>query len=214
TGELMYGFIHGNFALDNSRPDGSWCGVNNELDVLRETGCYADFTMPSAPDATQTRKINSIYYAVDDPERPKSHDWGTDVGAGPAPANALLLVQGPLLLNWRRRKWGLLPRVENACLQGSQPPDIARLPLWLKARVRVAGRPDWYFVKLHAPGAMGASHEPLLGAPAVCFHEALARYAAQNPMFHYHYVTAREMVNLVKAAEAGWKGTVAEARDY
>ncbi|HKB41457.1 MAG TPA: hypothetical protein VKD72_33835, partial [Gemmataceae bacterium] len=41
TGELGYGFIHGNWALDNSRPDGRWCGVNNELDVLRETGCYA-----------------------------------------------------------------------------------------------------------------------------------------------------------------------------
>src|SRR4029078_10711953 len=74
TGELAYGFIHGNWALENSRPDGRWCGVNNELDILRETGCYADFTMPSAPDPAQTRKINSIYYAVDDPARPKSHD--------------------------------------------------------------------------------------------------------------------------------------------
>ncbi len=65
-----YGFIHGNWSLDNSRPDGRWCGVNNELQVLRETGCYADFTLPSAPSATQTRKINSIYYATDDPLRP------------------------------------------------------------------------------------------------------------------------------------------------
>ena len=30
TGRLAYGFIHGNWALDNSRPDGRWCGVNNE----------------------------------------------------------------------------------------------------------------------------------------------------------------------------------------
>ena len=33
TGEVFFGFIHGNWALDNSRPDGRWCGVNNELDV-------------------------------------------------------------------------------------------------------------------------------------------------------------------------------------
>ena len=59
TGEVGYGFIHGNWALDNSRPDGRMCGVDNELDVLRETGCYADFTLPSAPSPTQTRKINS-----------------------------------------------------------------------------------------------------------------------------------------------------------
>jgi len=85
SGDRAYGFIHGNWALDNSRPDGRCCGVNNELDILRETGCYADFTLPSAPSPTQTRKINSIYYATDDPRRPKSHDAGIDVGAGPAP---------------------------------------------------------------------------------------------------------------------------------
>jgi hypothetical protein len=39
SGKLAYGFIHGNWALDNSRPDGRFCGVNNELDILRETGC-------------------------------------------------------------------------------------------------------------------------------------------------------------------------------
>jgi hypothetical protein len=48
----------------------------------------------------------------------------------------------------------------------------------------------------------------------VRFHDALAALAAQNPEFHYHYVTAREMYNLVKAAEAGWKHSVAEARDF
>ncbi len=80
TGELAYGFVHGNWALDNSHPEGRACGVNDELTILRETGCFADFTMPSAPSPTQTRKINSIYYAVDDPGKPKSHDWGMDVG--------------------------------------------------------------------------------------------------------------------------------------
>ncbi len=128
TGESMYGFVHGNWALDNSRPDGRWCGVNNELDVLRETGCYADFTLPSAPSPTQTRKINSIYYASDDPGRPKSHDSGVDVGTGPAPAGALMMIQGPLLLDWRRRKWGLArPALRTLCLQLSQPPTLERL---------------------------------------------------------------------------------------
>ncbi len=136
TGQTMYGFVHGNWALDNSRPDGRWCGVTNELDILRETGCYADFTMPAYPDACQTRKINSIYYAVGRPGRCKSHDTGLDVGRGALPANALMLIQGPLLLNWRNRKWGIVPRVENACIQGSQPPTMQRLDLWLKARCR------------------------------------------------------------------------------
>src|SRR5262245_13097177 len=130
-GRIRYGFIHGNWALDNSRPDGRWCGVNDELTVLRETGCYADFTMPSAPAACQTSTINSIYYAVDDPLRPKSHDRGTLARAGrPPPADALLLIQGPLLLDWRLRKHGLWPRIENGDLTAQRPPTLARLWNW------------------------------------------------------------------------------------
>ncbi len=214
TGQPAFGFIHGNWALDNSRPDGRWCGVNNELDVLREAGCYADFTFPSAPSPTQPWKVNSIYYAIDDPERPRSHDRGIDVGTAKAPAKGLMLIQGPLVLDWSRRRWGLLPRMENGCIQASQPPHIDRLGLWLKAKVQVSGRPDWFFVKLHAHGAHERSHEVLLGEPMVQFHRDLADRARRDPKFHYHYVTAREMYNLVKAAEEGWKGSVADALDY
>lgn len=214
AGELAYGFVHGNWALDNSRPDGRWCGVNNELDVLRETGCYADFTLPSYPSATQTRTINSIYYAVDDPARPRSHDRGVAVGSGPAPERGLMLIQGPLLPDWGRRKWGLLPRVENGCLQGNQPPTARRLDLWLRARVQVPTRPDWFFVKLHTHGAPEANQRVVLGEPMVRFHRELARRAAADPSFRVHYVTAREMYNLARAAEAGWTGPVDDARDF
>jgi hypothetical protein len=214
TGELAYGFIHGNWALDNARSDGRWCGVNNELDVLRETGCYADFTLPSAPSETQTRKINSVYWAVDDPQRPKSHDRGIDLGLGPRPERGLLMIQGPLLLDWSRRKLGVMPAVENACLQASQPPSMARLELWLRASVRVPTRPDWYFVKLHTHGANEANMPALLGEPMARFHAALAERAARDRNFRYHYVTAREMANLALAADAGWSGSVSEARDY
>lgn len=214
SGATMYGFIHGNWALDNSRPDGRFCGVDNELEVLRQTGCYADFTLPSAPSPTQTRKINSIYYARGAPGRRKAHDDGTDAGTAAVPPEALLLIQGPLVLDWQRRKWGVFPRLENSCLQASQPPHIDRVPSWLKARVQVSRRPDWYFVKLHAHGAPEDSHAILLGEPMVRFHEALAELAARQPEFHFHYVTAREMCNLVHAAEAGWQGSVAGARDY
>src|SRR5262249_9438468 len=162
-------------------------------DVLRETGCYADFTLPSAPSRTQTRKINSIYYAVDDPLRPRSHDTGTDVGVGPVPDRALLLIQGPLLFDWGRRKCGLVPRVENSCIQANQVPTVSRLDLWLRARIQVPARPDWFFVKLHTHGAPEKNADALLGEPMIHFHEALAARAAENTHFTFHYVTAREM---------------------
>jgi hypothetical protein len=214
TGELKYGFIHGNWALDNSHPDGRNCGVDNELDILRETGCYADFTMPSASHPTQTRTINSIYYAVDDPANPKSHDRGVPVGVGTAPSNGLMLIQGPLVLDWGRRKWGLVPRIENGCIQSNQPASIERIRAWLNAAVQVSGRPDWYFVKLHTHGAPEWNQKVLLGEPMVQFHRDLALRAQNDPNFQFHYVTAREMYNLVRAAEAGWRGTVDQARDH
>ena len=80
--------------------------------------------------------------------------------------------------------------------------------------MQVPNRPDWYFVKLHTHGAPEWNADVLLGEPTVRFHEALARRAAEDPHFHVHYVTAREMYNLARAAEAGWKGTVREARDF
>jgi hypothetical protein len=118
------------------------------------------------------------------------------------------------MFNWRDRKWSLVPRIENGCLQAGQPANLSRLDLWLQARVQVATRPDWFFIKLHTHGANDQNMTVLLGESMVQFHQALARRAQGNPNFHFHYVTAREMFNLARAAEAGWKGTVAEARDF
>jgi len=134
AGALRYGFVHGNWALDNSHPHGRHCGVSNELRVLRQTGCYADFTLPSAPERTQTRTINSIYYARGTGQ-PKSHDRGRRVRADRDPQadheDDLLLIQGPLALNWQRKKFGLLPRIENGDLTAANPPTAERLRLWL-----------------------------------------------------------------------------------
>ena len=204
TGEIVYGFIHGNWALCNCRPDGRWCGVDQELTVLRETGCYADFTSPSAPCDTQTRTINSIYYATDIPGQRKSHDsgWRARVGATP-PSEHLLIIQGPLELDWSRRKFGLIPRIENADLHAGFEPTWKRMQLWLKAGVHVAGQPNWVFVKLHTHGCKDGNIDMLLGDPTVRFHEELSRAAAAHPSFRYHYVTAWEMAQLVHAAERG-----------
>jgi hypothetical protein len=214
TGEIAYGFIHGNWALDNARSDGRWCGVNNELDVLRETGCYADFTLPSAPSETQTRKINSIYWAVDDPNRPKSHNTGLDVGVGKRPGKSLLMIQGPLLLDWSRRKWGILPGIENGNLQKNQPPSGNRLLRWLDAGIKVTGGPNWFFVKLHTHGVNEPNQDVLLGEPMVRFHELLRERADRDSSFRFHYVTAREMANIALAVAEGSTVSVQAARSF
>jgi len=82
NGRTVFGFIHGNWSLDNSRPDGKWCGLNNEITLLRDLGCYADFTMPSGASPTQSRTVNSIYWVCDDPLKPRSYDYGVPVKPG------------------------------------------------------------------------------------------------------------------------------------
>jgi hypothetical protein len=91
---------------------------------------------------------------------------------------------------------------------------MARLNLWLQPRIGVPTRPDWIFVKLYTHGATEFNQPVVLGEPMVRFHEALAQRAASDANFRYHYVTAREMYNLARAAEAGWAGSVNDARDY
>jgi hypothetical protein len=111
------------------------------------------------------------------------------------------MVQGPLALDWRRRKLGLLPGIENGDLTGVRPPTIGRLSLWLAANVHVAGQPDWRFIKLHTHGAWEANNTMLLGEPMRAFHAALADFARRHDWFRYYYVTAREMAGLVRALE-------------
>ncbi len=212
AGRPRFGFVHGNWALDNSHPDGRWCGVNDELRVLGRAGCYADFTMPSAPSPTQTRRINSVYYAADDPARPRSHDDGVEVRVGGEPTGDLLLIQGPLGLRWPG-PFGLLPRIENGCIDAAAPPTPRRVDAWVRAGVCVAGRPDWVFVKVHTHGAKEANWPALLGPAAEAMHRHLRERYNDGARCRLHYVTAREMYNVVKAAERGLSGEPGLYRD-
>jgi len=212
TGAVRFGFIHGNWALDNSHPTGAHCGVKNELRVLLEAGCYADFTMPSAPDPTQTAIINSIYYATPS-DHPKSHNQGRPASVNAAP-EGFLLVQGPLGLNWGWRKWGLLPRIENADLTPRNPPTMNRLRLWLDLNIHIENRPKWRIAKLHTHGAIPGNTDMLLGPQMRDFHQSLSHFASAHPNFHYHYVTPRELVNIIHAAESGESGNPSNYRDF
>jgi hypothetical protein len=202
TGEIQYGFIHGNWALNNSRPDGRWCGVNNETSILLETGCYADFTFPSAPSNTQTRKVNSIYYGVDCPGKPKSHDWGVNAKVGRL-GEGLLMVQGPLGLNFKNRKFGLIPRIENGGFLGNLPPSRERLKLWINVGVHVQGAPEHVFVKLYTHGAQDGIMRMLFDNGGLkAFFEEIKRYEDESKIC-VHFVSARELVQKVEMIREG-----------
>ena len=215
TGLLTYAFIHGNWTLDNCHPEGKWCGVNDELLVLKETGCYADFTLPSAPSETQTSTVNSIYYATDDPHAPKSHDTGEPVRVGGKPMGDLMIIQGPLCLNWRERKWGVMPKIEAGDVRKSIPPNEHRVDMWVDQHIHVEGRPEWIFIKIHTHGTQEMDIDTLLGEPTRKMYEYLASDKYNDgDNYAMHFVSAREMYNIVRAAEAGKTGNPNEYRDF
>jgi hypothetical protein len=213
-GRIKYGFIHGNWALDNARTDGRWCGLNNEISLLRKTGCYCDFTLPCAPSDGQTRKVNSIYFCDDDPGRPKSHDRGRDVVFGGKGSGDLLMVQGPLALNWRDRSRGVLPRIENGDIGPNNPITRLRIRLWIDLGIGVAGRDDFVFVKVHTHGLKPRNHDFLLGETAERGFRILETEFNDGERYELYYVTAREMANIVMALNDGVDGGVEDLRDY
>ncbi|MFT5241936.1 MAG: hypothetical protein ACI9X0_002925 [Kiritimatiellia bacterium] len=213
-GDVRYAFIHGNWALCNSRPDGRHCGVDAELSILQETGCHVDMTFPSAPSPTQPRLVNGIYYAQDRTRGPRSADDGVLVRAGQPAAPGLLMLQGPLALNWGWRKFGILPRLENGELTAINPPTSNRLALWARQHIHVPGRPEWVFVKLHTHGCDARHIEGLLSTGLPQLHKLLAEHVTEKRGWAFHYASAREMANMVRAAESGAGGDPSNYRDF
>jgi hypothetical protein len=198
-----FGFVHGNWALDNSgRPE--HCGVSRELDILREAGCYADFTFPSFGSVSQPSKTNSIYYSRDTDDS-KSYDTGDDATVGRSHDNALLIFQGPLALVARRQLF------EYGDVADDYPPSPERVDTWVRARVSVKGRPEWVFVKIYTHGIQnrGAVLSEEMDA---AFSHLEEKYGTGR--YRLHYVTAREAVNIVRAAEDGLSGNPDLYRDY
>jgi hypothetical protein len=216
TGQPGYVFIHGNWALCNSAQDASVCGVNNEISLLRDTGCYADMTLPSAPSITQVNMVNRIYYARSSADATTGHSSGVVVGQGGAcPSDKhLMLIPGPLGLSWHNRKFGLLPRIENAELAQKATCSDERIDSWLRYSCAVEGAQNWRFLKLHCHGAQEKDSDIMLGRGCKTMYSLLERRFRDSPGYRLHYVTAREMYNIVCAAEAGERGDPNLFRDY
>lgn len=211
-GRLRYAFIHGNWCLANSRRDGRWCGVDAELEVLFATGCYADFTFPSAPDETQPKIVNQIYWPNGDPQRARSHETGTRARVGATMKDRILMIQGPLAI--ARREGKLRLRLDSAALTARDPGTRSRIETWISRGIRVDGRPEWAFIKLHTHGAPDDQAEALLGDPGRALHRILTSEYNDGERFVLHYVTAREMYNIALAAMAGHAGDPNQYRDY
>lgn len=134
-----FGYVAGNWALDSG---------NNDLKVLKEAGCYADFTFPAFGSKSQPKKVNSIYYAINT-SGPKSYNSGVDVEVGKPESGELMIFEGPIWIDWEKRI------IDYGAIEPYSLPSPDRVISWLNAHVHVKGRPEWIFIKLHCHGIQG-----------------------------------------------------------
>ncbi len=208
-GETRFAYIHGSWALDDSR---EWlssgvlrrCGVSRELDFLQEQGCYADFTFPAFGTTSQPATVNRIYYAVDTPGR-KSYDHGVEAEVGATDQAGLMLVEGPIGFNTEALQF------EYGGVEGYALPTPHRIRRWIATNIHVKGRPEWVFVKVFSHGQQ--FRDSILEKRLDPMLTDLEKICAERGM-KLHYMTAREAYNLVKAAENGETGDPEEYRDY
>ena len=211
-GKPRFAFIHGDWSLDNSGGE-MVCGINDELRILIECGCYADFTFPCL-NCSQPAFANQIFYAIDDTGKPKSYNRGIPVKKqGRAPNEALMLIQGVIGLRYDGNKSFKLA-IDYSDLDSNDPPTKARIDFWVQNAISINGKYDWKFIKLHTHGGREMRWDANFGEPAEqAFTYLEERYNDGNE-YILHYVTAREMYNIIRAAEAGKEGDPNRYRDY
>ncbi|HEY0163044.1 MAG TPA: hypothetical protein VGB69_10225 [Edaphobacter sp.] len=182
-GKMVFGFIHGNWALDNSLPGGKDCGLTGEIELLRDLGCYADFTMPSLPSPSQGSIVNQIYWCTGTPGKPKAYDRGIEATAGGGSQGDLLMITGPVGLRFAGR---LIPRVEMGEIAHNDLPTPYRVRRWIDVAPMLG---EDIFLKLHTHGAREDNADALLGTQG--------RAGGLEQMFRWlHEETQRQGIEL------------------
>jgi hypothetical protein len=194
-GQIPFGFIHGSWALDNSLPHGKFCGLNNEITLLQKLGCYADFTMPCGASPAQAHMINTIYWAVDDPTRPKSYDYGTPLTPG-ASSPGLLMIPGPLGIRWAER---LVPRLEKGEIGAHDMPSRYRFRRWLDLAPRIGND---IFIKLYTHGCQEKHSSSLLHGGLDTLFNAV-KSECESREWSFYYASCWEMYRAIEAIRQG-----------
>jgi hypothetical protein len=207
-----YAFVHGNWALANSA-GGRWCGVDNEMRILKDSGCYADLTLPSAPHVSQVSRINAIYTCGNDLDQRMSHRSGPSVRVGVKPDLPVMLT-GPLFFDWSSRKKGVVPRLDNSALTAKYHLTSDRLQRMAGARISVEGQPDWVFIKLYCHGFFDLDQPAVIGEDMKRVLLDSLEAADRTGKFKLHFATARESFNMIIAAVDGHAGEPGQYRDY
>jgi len=196
--QKTFGFIHGMWALDNSRViDGhrQYCGCNEELNLLMSKNCYADFTFP-AWGTMQPTIFQSKIFATRDCSHPTSYNIQLNVReltvGYPLEAGELVIFQGPNC---------------DTDIDQNDAPTPYRMDTWVNYNVSIPGKSNWVFVKVYTHGAQTLSYPSgvcnLVGDAIDKFYSDIERRYNDGKNYKLHYCTAREGYNIAMAAVDG-----------
>ena len=102
----------------------------------------------------------------------------------------------------------------NGCGKSTLLKGLTRVLPAVGGTIHVEGRPEWVFVKIHTHGAPEKDAEVVLGPAVDAMFTHLEQRYNDGERFVLHYVNAREMFNIIKAAEAGREGDPNQYRDF
>ena len=117
------------------------------------------------------------------------------------------MVTGPMGLRWDRRLF------EFGALETYSLPSRDRLDAWVSSNIHVKGRPEWVLVKVYTHSAAEDTRDVFFSdAMAQVYHRLVDEYGSGR--FRLHFVTAREMYNVVMAAVDDKHGDPQDYLDY
>jgi hypothetical protein len=184
------------------------------MQILADTGCYADFTLPSVPFQSQVPRINAIYQCANQLTEARPHRSGPSLKVGDK-LQLPIIFTGPLVFDWTRRLRGLpVPRIEDGALAQNYPLSLGRFKRWRSAGIGVKERPDWIFIKLYSHGFFDWDQDLMIGEQMKRFMSEVLEFGERTGNFKVHFASAREAFNMVVAAVEGQKGQPGAYRDY
>ncbi|MDO5576655.1 MAG: hypothetical protein Q4F84_06205, partial [Fibrobacter sp.] len=198
SGKIIYGFIHEYQTKKNSDKSDWFTNTNKRLLLLKDTGCYADYSFPSDTNIIVPPLINSIYFANVNTNKSRQNQTNYAAAKNVWSEKDLLFVQGPLFLNWNKRFWSMVPRIENGSLSHLNHFTSGRADLWVKKGIHVSGFKNHVFIKLFAHGAVDHTIRYFFGENGL---EQLWSYMEKNYIndkYELHYVSAFDMYEIIR----------------
>ncbi|MDR0305742.1 MAG: hypothetical protein LBI42_02775 [Chitinispirillales bacterium] len=202
--KIFFGFIYDGSAQSSSQLQKQFYDLKQKSLILKECGCYADFTFPSTPDTAQPPVINSIFFSDTADTKNNLYERGCRASIHNWSEEDLLIIQGPLGVNWRNRRLCLFPRIETGEISSRNRFTPHRAKLWLDTPAQIEGAPGHIFLKLHTYGAVDSTVRYLFGESGMHdLYGYLEKTFHCNQGFFLHYVSAYEMYRRVQAVCQG-----------